>query len=142
MGPNCGSGAVDNTPAHNPVSCATVPIDKSQVRYIINGFAASQVFGTPFGNAARNLSQDAITNSMNFSAFKRVKLGERASFEFRMSMLNALNHQNFSSVDAFLEDAGQHTGGTGFGDPSLTNSTFPGSNGATRRITFGGTLRF
>ncbi|MCU1332971.1 MAG: hypothetical protein JWM08_1963 [Candidatus Angelobacter sp.] len=142
MGPNCGSGAVDATPLHNPVSCAVVPVTKDQVRYIINGFQASQVFGTPFGNAARNLSQDAITNTANFSVIKHVKMGEHANFEFRMSMLNALNHQNFSSVDAFLEDAGQHTGGTGFGDPSLTNSTYPGSNNATRRITFGGTIRF
>ncbi|HEY2168261.1 MAG TPA: hypothetical protein VGJ30_01445, partial [Candidatus Angelobacter sp.] len=93
-------------------------------------------------NAARNLSQDAITNSANFSVFKRVKMGEHASFEFRMSMLNALNHQNFSSVDVFLEDAGQHQQFTGFGDPSLTNTTYPGTNGATRRINFGGTIRF
>jgi hypothetical protein len=119
-----------------------VPVTKDQVRYIINGFQASQVFGTPFGNAARNLSQDAITNTANFSVIKRVKMGEHANFEFRMSMLNALNHPNFSSVDAFLEDAGQHTGGTGFGDPSLTNTTYPGTNNATRRITFGGTIRF
>ncbi|HXA83621.1 MAG TPA: hypothetical protein VNZ47_01000, partial [Candidatus Dormibacteraeota bacterium] len=60
----------------------------------------------------------------------------------RMSMLNAFIHPNFSSVDAFVEDAGNHTAFNGFGDPSLTNSTYPGSNGATRRITFGGTIRF
>jgi hypothetical protein len=142
MGPNCGAGAVDSTPAHNPVSCAVVPVNPNQVRYIINGFEASKVFGTPFGNAARNLSQDAITNVANFSVIKRVKMGERASFEFRMSMLNALNHMNFQSIDPFLEDAGQHTGGTGFGDPSVTASSYPGSNGATRRINFGGTIRF
>ena len=142
MGPNCGSGAVDSTPLHNPVSCAVVPVKNSQVRYIINGAQAATVFGTPFGNAARNLSTDAITNTANFSVIKGVKMGEHASFEFRMSMLNAFNHANFQSVDAFLEDAGQHTAGTGFGDPTLTNSTYPGSNGATRRITFGGTIRF
>jgi hypothetical protein len=119
-----------------------VPVTNSQVRYITNAATAESVFGTPFGNAARNLSQDAITNSANFSVIKGVKLGEHANFEFRMSMLNALNHQNFSSVDAFLEDAGQHSQFTGFGDPSVTNTTYPGTNGATRRITFGGTLRF
>jgi len=71
-------------------------------------------------------------------------MGEHASFEFRMSMLNALNHQNFSSVDAFIEDAGATPSSpfNGFGDPSLTNTTYPGTNGATRRITFGGTIRF
>lgn len=133
MGPNCGSKGVE---------CAVVPVTKDQVRYIINGFAASTVFGTPFGNAARNLSQDAITNTMNFSLIKKLKFTEHTSFEFRMSMLNALNHQNFQSVDAFLEDAGQHQAFTGFGDPSLTNTTYAGSNNATRRITVGGTFRF
>jgi len=140
MGPNCGRGATDSL--GNPLSCAVVPVTSSQVRYITNAATAQSVFGSPFGNAARNLSQDAITNTANFSVIKGVKLGEHASFEFRMSMLNALNHSNFSSVDAFIEDAGQHAEFTGFGDPSVTNTTYPGTNGATRRITFGGTLRF
>ena len=79
---------------------------KSQFAYIINASTAQSVFGTPFGNMLATCSQDAITNTANFSVIKGVKLGEHASFEFRMSMLNALNHQNFSSVDPFLEDAG------------------------------------
>jgi hypothetical protein len=140
MGQNCGRGATDSL--GNPLPCAVVPVTSSQVRYITNAGTAQTVFGTPFGNAARNLSQDAITNTANFSVIKGVKMGEHASFEFRMSMLNALNHQNFQSVDAFIEDAGQHTAFSGFGDPSVTNTTYPGSNGATRRITFGGTIRF
>ena len=111
------------------------------VRFIVNASRAQTVFGTPFGNMPRNLPQDALTNTANFSVIKRLKLGEHASFEFRMSMLNALNHQNFQSVDAFIEDAGLQQG-TGFGDPSATNTTYPGSNGATRRINFGGTIRF
>jgi len=132
MGPNCGKGATDSL--GNPLPCAVVPVTSSQVRYITNAGTAQSVFGTPFGNTARNLSQDAITNTANFSVIKQVKLGEHASFEFRMSMLNALNHANFQSVDPFIEDAGQHAQGTGFGDPSVTNSTYPGSNNATRRI--------
>jgi len=68
---------------------------------------------------------------------KRFKITERNSFEFRMTMLNVLNHQNFASVDPAIDDAGQHSAGTGFGDPSTTGSAFPGSNGATRRINFG-----
>jgi hypothetical protein len=140
MGQNCGRGATDST--GTPLSCAVVPVTNNQVRYITNAVTAESVFGTPFGNAARNLSQDAITNTANFSVMKHIKLGEHASFEFRMSMLNAFNHPNFSSVDPFIEDAGQHAQGTGFGDPSTTNTTFAGSNGATRRINFGGTIRF
>jgi hypothetical protein len=124
------------------IPCPFVPVTNSQVRYIANTLTSEQVFGTPFGNAARNLSQDAITNTANFSVMKHIKMGEHASFEFRMSMLNALNHQNFSSVDAFIEDAGNHSAFNGFGDPTLTNTTYPGTNGATRRINFGGTIRF
>lgn len=121
---------------------APAAVTSKDVRFIINASRAQTIFGTPFGNMPRNLPQDAITNTANFSVIKRVKMGEHASFEFRMSMLNALNHQNFQSVDAFVEDAGQHSPFFGFGDPSLTNTTYPGSNGATRRINFGGTIRF
>jgi hypothetical protein len=146
-----GSEPVCNIPANTLVNFTALGkdvnstpqvVNPKDVRFIVNGAEAQTVFGTPFGNMPRNLPQDAITNTANFSVIKGVKLGERASFEFRMSMLNALNHQNFQSVDAFIEDAGLQQQGTGFGDPSLTNTTFPGSNGATRRITFGGTLRF
>ena len=140
MGPNCGRGATDAL--GNALPCAVVPVTSSQVKYITNAATAQSVFGTPFGNASRNLSQDAITNTANFSVFKKFKFNEHTSFEFRMSMLNVLNHPNFQSVDAFIEDAGHSTQFTGFGNPSLTNSTFPGSNGGTRRINFGGTLRF
>jgi hypothetical protein len=140
MGPNCGRGATDTL--GNPISCSVVPVSKNQVRFIINSGEAQSIFGTPFGNMPRNLPQDAISNFANFSITKRFKISERTSFEFRTSLLNVFNHQNFLSVDAFVEDAGQHTGGTGFGDPSVTNSTFVGSNGGTRRINFGGTFRF
>jgi len=100
------------------------------------------VFGTPFGNVARNLNTDAITNTANLSVFKRIKLSERVNFEFHATALNLLNHPNFQSVDPFVEDAGLATAGTGFGDPSVTNTVVPGSNGSTRRISFGGKISF
>jgi hypothetical protein len=59
-----------------------------------------------------------------------------------MTMLNALNHPNFSSVDPFLEDSGLHSSFTGFGDVTTTGTSYPGYNNGTRRITFGGTFRF
>jgi hypothetical protein len=124
------------------INCPFVPVTKDQVRFIANTQQAQVVFGTPFGNTPRNPVQDAISNIANVSVFKRFKFTEHTSFEFRMSMLNALNHQNFSSVDPFIEDAGLHQSFTGFGDPSTTGSTFPGSNAGTRRINFGGTFRF
>jgi hypothetical protein len=123
-----------------------VTVTNSQVRFIVNAATAEQVFGTPFGNTARNIVTDAITNTMNFAVSKRVKFNERSSFEFRMTMLNALNHQNFgangTSIDPFIEDAGLVSAGTGFGDVSVQNTSYPGSNNSTRRITFGGTFRF
>jgi hypothetical protein len=140
MGPNCGVGATDSI--GNPLPCAVVPVTKDAVRFIVNGQVAEQVFGTPFGNMPRNLPVDAISNFANASIYKKFKIGERASFEFHVTMLNVFNHPNFLSVDPFVEDAGQHTSGTGFGDPTVTNSTFVGSNNGTRRINFGGVFRF
>ncbi len=140
MGPNCGKGATDTL--GNPLPCAVVPVNKNQVRFIINSATSQSLFGTPFGNMPRNLPQDAITNIAGIGIIKRFKISERTAFEFRASFLNAFNHQNFASIDPFVGDAGQHTAGTGFGDPTVTNSTFVGSNGGTRRINFGGTFRF
>lgn len=123
-----------------------VAVTNNQVRFIVNGGAAETVFGTPFGNVSRNLSQDAISNIANVSVAKRIKLSERSSFEFRTSFVNVFNHPNFASIDPFLEDAGApRAPGTGFGDPTVTNDVpatinFPVS--ASRRIVFGGTIRF
>src|SRR5579872_39723 len=123
---------------------STVNVTNSQVRYIINASTAQGIFGTPFGNAARNLSQDAITNIGNFSVFKTIKLTERASFQFHATMLNVFNHQNFQTIDPFIEDAGVNgVQGTGFGNPAVTNTVPAGYFApATREIIFGGTLRF
>ena len=49
----------------------------------------------------------------------------------------------FQSVDPFLEDAGLSQPGTGYADPSVTNSVFPGFGAAaTRRVLVGGVVRF
>jgi len=129
------------------ITGAPVTINPRQARYILNGGAAQSVFGTPFGNVPRNLVQDAISNLVNLSVSKNTKINERTSFEFRASFINAFNHPNYQSVDPFLEDAS----GTprapffGFADPTVTNNVpgpinFPVE--ASRRIVFGGTLRF
>src|SRR5258708_25561420 len=70
-------------------------VANNTVRFIVNGFTAQKIFGTPFGNAPRNINTDAITNTANLSVFKRVKINERASFEFHATLLNVLNHANF-----------------------------------------------
>jgi hypothetical protein len=131
----------------NGAAAAPVVVNNRQVRFIVNGGAAQQVFGTPFGNMARNIVQDDISNIVNMSVSKRFKISERTSFEFRTSFVNLLNHPNFASIDPFVEDAG----GTprapffGFGDPTVTN-TVPGNINfpvsASRRIVFGGVVRF
>jgi Carboxypeptidase regulatory-like domain len=122
-----------------------VPVSANQVRFIINGGSAESVFGTPFGNVPRNPLQDAMTNIGNLSVSKRFRLTERASFEFRTTAINVLNHPNFLSIDPFLEDGGLFAAGTGFGNPLVTDTVpgqvnFPVS--ASRRLIFGGTIRF
>jgi len=125
------------------VNGTPVAVTNKQVRFILNASTAQGIFGTPFGNTPRNPVNDAITNIANVTVFKRFKITERSSFEFRMSMLNAFNHTVFTSVDPFLEDAGLVQQGTGFGDNSLTNSfQQTGSNGSNRTVRFGGTFRF
>ena len=64
-------------------------MNNNQVRFIVNGGTAQQVFGTPFGNTPRNPVQDDISNIVNMSLSKRIKLSERTSFEFRTSFLNS-----------------------------------------------------
>jgi hypothetical protein len=125
-----------------------VKVNQSDVRYIINTGIAEQVFGTPFGNTPRGSERDAITNIANASLFKRFKISEHTSFEFRATALNVFNHINFQSIDPFVEDAIAPDGTNrapfnGFGDPSVTGSTPAGFGAAaTRRVLVGGTFRF
>src|SRR5262249_30294261 len=120
-----------------------VKVTKNDVRFIINAGQAQSTFGTPFGNTPRNVVQDDITNIANASIYKKVKITERTSFEFRTTFINVFNHPNFQSVDPFLEDAADNTFPFGFGNTKLTSSVpfFYQSNN-TRIILFGGTLRF
>jgi hypothetical protein len=122
-------------PATPTAACNVVNVTKNDVRFIINGGRAQTIFGTPFGDARRNVAQDAITNIANFGVFKKIKLSERSSFEFHATMINAFNHPNFQSIDPFVEDGGLNLQGTGFGDPSVSNSV-------QRRIIFGGKITF
>jgi len=127
----------------NPATYTPQTVTNQQVRFIANTGMAEQVFGTPFGNVPRNYLSDAPTNIANVSFLKNIKLGERASFEFHVTMENAFNHANFATVNPFVENAGNPTFGNAFAVPQLTGDSIPGSNlAASRRIYFGGTLRF
>jgi hypothetical protein len=119
----------------NGPNSTPVTVTSNDVRYILNGGGSQAVFGTPFGNVRRNLEQDAITSIGNLSVFKSLKFSERVAFEFHATSLNVLNHPNFLSIDPFLEDAGLTSPGTGFGDPTVTNSQ-------PRKLLFGGRISF
>jgi len=121
--------------ANHGIPGPPVAVTSNDVRFIVNTGIAQQMFGTPFGNVARNTVRDAITNLVNLSVYKRFKMTEHTAFEVHMTALNALNHFNFASVDPALIDAGNTGNGNGFGDPSLT-----GANG--RRLIIGGKFTF
>jgi hypothetical protein len=99
------------------------PVTNKQVRFIANGAEAQTIFGTPFGNSGRNILRDAKTNVSNIGITKSFKINERSNVQFRTTMLNAFNHNNYSTVDPFIEDAGLASFETGFANPSLTPST-------------------
>lgn len=129
--------------AGGPSSTAGQPVTNSQVRYIANTGIAETVFQTPFGNTPRNIGRDAPLNYLNASLTKSIKFNERASFEFRFTALNALNHSNFATVDPNLETAGTGNFGNAFAVPQLTGNSIPGSNlAASRRFYVGGIFRF
>lgn len=113
-----------------------VTLTKNDVRFIANTGIAQSIFGTPFGNVPRNSLRDAIQNVANFAVYKRIKLGERVTFEMHATALNVFNHFNFSSIDPFLEDAGSTAGfGVGFANPAVTDA--PG-----RKLFVGGKISF
>jgi hypothetical protein len=51
----------------------------------------------PFGNAGRNLLSGPSFMNWDFSLFKRFKVRERQTLEFRYEMFNMFNHPNFSN---------------------------------------------
>lgn len=104
-------------------------VTNKQVRFIVNGGEAQAVFGTPYGTAGRNSLRDFHTNSANFSLIKRIKINERAHFDFRTDFVNVFNHPNFATVDPFIEDAGLQQINTGFANPRVTS-------GGNRTIAF------
>jgi hypothetical protein len=113
----------------------TTTISKTSVRFIVNGSTADQIFGTPFGNVARNSLREYHTVSFNFNVAKAFQFGERANLQWHMSMINAFNHPSFglpgpSGIDPFIDDAGLASENFGFNNPRLFS-------GGGRTINFG-----
>jgi hypothetical protein len=81
--------------------------------------------------------RDFDTNVANIGITKNFKINERATAQFRTTMLNAFNHSQYSSVDPFIDDAGLSSFETGFGNTSL----YPNGGAFGRRqILFGAKL--
>jgi hypothetical protein len=92
----------------------TVTVGSNDVRYILNGPGAAQIFGTPFGTATRNSETGPRLNNLNLGIFKNINITERVRLQFRTELFNALNHPNTGvgfivndvTPDFFIEDAG------------------------------------
>src|ERR1700685_3652264 len=155
FGPTVGSPAIPNPSCGlapttllsftgvNSTGGTTAPVTTTKgVRTSVNGGEAQEIFGTPFGNAGRNIFKDAKTNISNIGIVKSFKINERSTVQFRTTMLNAFNHSNYSSVDPFLDDAGLSSFETGFGTPSVFPSNGTGSSVGKRQILFGAKVNF
>lgn len=73
---------------------ASVAITPNDVRYIINGPGSAKIFGTPFGNVARNSERGPIFNNLNLSVFKNISVWENVKVQLRAEAFNFLNHPN------------------------------------------------
>jgi hypothetical protein len=99
------------------------PTTNKSVRFIVNGLEADTIFGTPFGNAARNSLRAWKTNNVNLSLIKNIKFWERVNLQLHMDAQNAFNHlQPNGGIDPFLDDAGAASLGTGFANTAVQTS--------------------
>jgi len=90
--------------ATGAVFTAVTPND---VRFIVNGPGAAQVFGTPFGNIARNLLTGDRVENLDASVFKTTRVTEQVSIQYRLNLFNALNHPNYGIPNSIrLDQAG------------------------------------
>jgi hypothetical protein len=121
------------------------PVTNGSVRFIANTAIADQIFGTPFGNAGRNILRDFHTNVWNLAIFKTLNFSEKYRLQFHADFYNALNHSNYGDVvgqgiDPFIDDAGLVSSGVGFANPLVQNGGSV-SNG-TRNIRIGAKFFF
>lgn len=83
------------------------PVTPNDVAFIVNGPGAAQVFGTPFGNVARNQFTGDRVEVIDFSIFKTTRVSERVAVQYRFNMFNALNHPVFGIPNSIrLDQAG------------------------------------
>ncbi|HTB91950.1 MAG TPA: TonB-dependent receptor [Candidatus Sulfotelmatobacter sp.] len=124
VGPGCGLAPTQliSLNAINQGDSVGTPTTKNAVRYIANGFQADQIFGTPFGNAARNSLRGPKTNSVNMSVIKNIKFWERVNLQMHLDAQNVFNHVQPNNIDPFIDDAGLVSEFTGFANPAVQAS--------------------
>jgi outer membrane receptor protein involved in Fe transport len=89
-----------------PVSFTAVT--PNDVRLIINGPGAAQKFGTPFGDVGRNTFLGDRIESADLSVFKKFRVTEGTSIQYRLDLFNAFNHPNFGIPNStYLDQAGR-----------------------------------
>jgi outer membrane receptor protein involved in Fe transport len=71
-----------------------VPVSLKDVRFVLTGPGAAKLFGTPFGDVARNSLVGPRINVLNTGFFKNTRIGERMTIQFRTEVFNLLNHPN------------------------------------------------
>ncbi len=71
-----------------------VAVGKKDVAYIVNAPGAAKIFGTPYGDAARNTLLGPRLNQVNLGIFKTTRFNERVRVQFRTEIFNLLNHPN------------------------------------------------
>lgn len=135
-GASCGLAAttlISWNNANATGDASTTAVTKDQVRYIVNAANSQSIFGTVYGNAGRNSVRDAKSNLTNASIYKTIRLSEKVKFDFHVTMNNVFNHYNYTSVDTWIDDAGNGGYYNEFGDPKFTDAS-------GRVITFGGKI--
>jgi outer membrane receptor protein involved in Fe transport len=76
-----------------PVFTAVTPND---ARFIINGPGSAARFGTPFGTLSRNTESGDRIETVDLSVFKTFKVTESVNVQYRLQLINALNHPIFA----------------------------------------------
>jgi Carboxypeptidase regulatory-like domain len=141
-GAGCGSAA-NTLLSLNQINAtgAAVPVTNSQVHFIANTAESDSIYGTPFGTAGRNILRDFHTNLGNFTVYKNFKFSERATVQWKMSMNNVFNHQNFGNtipgINPFIENAGNPGYEVGFANPQLMPNATLSCPAGVRCIFFG-----
>src|SRR5262245_2463209 len=80
------------------------PVSPNDVRFIINGPGSAVRFGTPLGSVSRNSQQGDRIETVDFSVFKTFKITERTNLQYRLQMINALNHPVFGIPNSISVD--------------------------------------